>query len=249
MEVKDIFGSGEAINKLIETVEKAVGWFCASIKKKRDTKGSVEEIRCICDVVRDNIDIPIKYEKNGITIDTANMQEVLVRSTQRQMYQEYIKEINIEAIVEKTADKLQSIQAVSDSPVNTAWANSFFDSAGYIDDPELQDFWAKMLASEVIEPGCISKRTLEVVKQLSIEEVKLFDKVVQYVLYFEDCTNSVIDYIIPRDERILSHINISTPDLITLEEAGLVANSANIEERFILNKSEIKNRLFVKNSG
>lgn len=240
VDFEDLVGLSEPITKLIETIGNAIGWFFNPIQRKRDRIADVKTIRAISEVARENLDIPIKYEKNGIRIDTSEYSGIIERSAQRQIYQEFVKEINIEMIAEKAAKKLEKIRVVSKKPVDVGWTNMLLDSIGYTNDPMLQELWAEILASEVIKPGQTSRRTLEVVRRLSVEEAVIFEKVAEYVIYMEDVKNGVVDYFIPQDDSVLETVGISSVDMIRLEDAGLIANSVNVVENFTLRKCDKK---------
>lgn len=96
---------------------------------------------------------------------------------------------NVEAVLEHAAEEVLS-QAdagidASDVPVDQTWAKRFFGSAKHVSDPEMQRFWGRLLASEVITPGSFSTRTVRAVEGLTPEIAQLFEKVAQSVLVGE----------------------------------------------------------------
>jgi len=165
--------------------------------------------------------------------------ELLVRSVERTLYQEVSKELNIEAVIERAAELLKDETVVSSKPVDTSWANALFDSAGYINDPELQKVWGDVLAAEVKEPGQTSMRTLDVLKKISSDEAKLFDKIADYILNAEDLNNHVIDYFVFTDDAVMGQMGVTFPELLKLIGAGLLMyNGGTVSVGYKLNPHE-----------
>lgn len=227
MEISDILGVGKAICKLIDTVENAVGWCFAPVQKRRLAKAEADRISILSKAMSENIQLPSKYERNGLVIDTSDYKEIIERCNHRNLYQEYIKEINIESIVGKTAEILEKKDNVSEEPVDRTWANVYFDSAGYISDLELQELWAKLLAAEIEMPGQTSMRTLEIIRTMSSEEVRLFDKLAEYILNMEDDKNGVIDYFLLLIPPFFQYSGVTFPDILKLVDARILMNTGN----------------------
>lgn len=81
----------------------------------------------------------------------------------------------------RAAEEMPSIEDVSEDPVDDDWAARFFTSAQDVSDPELQLRWSKILARETATPGATSLRTLEVLKNLSASEARLFEESIRDV--------------------------------------------------------------------
>ena len=79
---------------------------------------------------------------------------------------------NLEEIVFISAEKLSG--KVSDSEVDEDWISRFSDIAQNISRTELKTLWAQILAGEIKEPGTFSLRTLELIKNITSEEAKIF---------------------------------------------------------------------------
>jgi uncharacterized repeat protein (TIGR03899 family) len=58
----------------------------------------------------------------------------------------------------------------------TDWRYQFFQMAEQIHNRKMQDLWARILASEVVNPGNFSLRTLAVLTQLTFREANIFEK-------------------------------------------------------------------------
>lgn len=62
------------------------------------------------------------------------------------------------------------------------WLMRFFDAVGNISNDDLQQLWGKVLANEISRPKSCSLRTLDMVRNMSPEEAKIFSILCQYVM-------------------------------------------------------------------
>lgn len=93
------------------------------------------------------------------------------------------------------------------------WTLFFFDKVRIIEDEQLQDIWARILAGEVNQPGLVSKKTMDVLQSLGKEEAELFVKVSSFVL-----GGSIICDDIDLNEKY----GIKFENLLILSELGLL---------------------------
>ncbi|MGX9462245.1 TIGR03899 family protein [Shewanella sp. A14] len=56
------------------------------------------------------------------------------------------------------------------------WRYQFFQMAEQIHNHKMQDLWARILASEIVNPGNFSLRTLAILIQLTFREAQIFEK-------------------------------------------------------------------------
>ena len=56
------------------------------------------------------------------------------------------------------------------------WSHQFFQMAEQIHNRRMQDLWARILASEIVNPGNFSLRTLAILKQLTQREAIILEK-------------------------------------------------------------------------
>ncbi|MCM2528127.1 TIGR03899 family protein [Shewanella algae] len=56
------------------------------------------------------------------------------------------------------------------------WVHQFFQMAEQIHNRKMQDLWARILSSEIINPGNFSLRTLATLKQLTLREAHILEK-------------------------------------------------------------------------
>lgn len=109
------------------------------------------------------------------------------RAGLRLLAEELKKQENIEDIVQRT-DALLSENNDSQEKkedVDQGWIFNFMEGAGKTYDGNLKDYWAKLLAGEIRKPGSFSLRTLDVLRHISNEEAKLFERFSQFVFVQE----------------------------------------------------------------
>lgn len=58
------------------------------------------------------------------------------------------------------------------------WINIYFESAKNASDPYMQAVWAKVLAAELASPGTFSYKTLDVLKNMSADDFRLYEKMI-----------------------------------------------------------------------
>lgn len=108
---------------------------------------------------------------------------VRLRAGQRLVAEEIRKQENIEDIIQRTDALLNNDNGghASNEDVNRGWISNFLEGAGKTYDDNLKDYWAKLLAGEIRQPGSNSLRTLEVLRNISYEEAKLFESMSGFV--------------------------------------------------------------------
>ena len=81
----------------------------------------------------------------------------------------------------RTAELLENIpqQMISDEPIQKTFFNRWRKEAEQIDDDMLRHLWSQVLAHEVVSPGAISFRTMDVVRNLSLEEAQIFQRMIK----------------------------------------------------------------------
>lgn len=85
------------------------------------------------------------------------------------------------------AIELQGNNEQVNPEVEFDWIMRFFDAVGNIGSEELQKLWGKVLAGEMKRSGTCSLRTMDIIRNLSQREAKIFNKLSQYVLQSEGC--------------------------------------------------------------
>lgn len=77
---------------------------------------------------------------------------------------------NVQNVIEQAQQHFVEGEQVSDEPINSDWINRFFTIVEDVSDSEMQKLWAQILAGEIKRPKSYSLRTLELLRNLTIEE-------------------------------------------------------------------------------
>lgn len=227
-----------AVKKLVDTVKQTFGRLYEPIYIPQAAKARAEEIEIISAAISAHPELPIKYNAGYMTIDSSDFNELMNRANNRNVYQELIKQQNIESVVGKTAVLLEAEETVSETPVDKDWASRFFDSVANISSEEMQVLWAKLLAGEVKQPGSFSFRTMEALKNMTSEEAQLFQKVAPFIV------DGGYRKYIPSDRSFLERLGISYLDILKLSECGLVSENTVVFKFY----PKAKDNVFLKNS-
>ncbi len=217
VEIHDVFGLDKPLTKLIETVSGAIGKIYEPIHKRKMANATAEEIRIIGQTLNEAISLPITYSNGSITIDTSDYKSLVQRAGNRLLYQEAIKQDNIENIINYAYEELKQEENITSEPVDEDWTIRFFNCVEDISNEEMQKIWAKILAGEIKQPNTFSLRTLNIMKNLSQKEAKLFQKLSGFVFF-----NFGGMYFIISSGNLLSKYNLAYSELLELEECGLI---------------------------
>lgn len=120
---------------------------------------------------------------------------------------------NLNATVAIAANILKDTpdEQVSDEPVTPAWFARWRREAQIIDDEEMRQIWGRILAEEVKNPHAISLKTLDILKNITGEDARLFCKIVRYR----------INYIIPLPGATIRAYEMS--EILSLQDLSLVS--------------------------
>lgn len=195
----------DVLKKFIATISAGIGKIYEPIHFNRMLK-----------VAKKHIEIPVKYEKNGLSFDTSNYGEIAKRASNRIMFQELTKQKNIENIICEASENLKQAENVSKKPVSDDWALRFFKSVEDISNEKMQEIWGRMLAGEIVTPNSYSYRTMEKLRNMTYSEIKLFEKISKFVVYSKDNC-----FIFSKD-KLLNKYGVSFEDILQLEECDLI---------------------------
>lgn len=206
-------------------------------KKRLETDAEVYQIAEIGKALRESADIPITYNKDGLTISTAD-EEFVKRTQNRLAYQELTKQKNIESVIDHAYEQLKDEADVPNNPVDPDWINRFFNSVAEVSSEDMQRIWGKILAGEVKQPGSFSLRTLQVIKNINKEEAKLFEKIAPFIMSCHaDKDKTFFDSFLFAG-KIMHKYGIYFPDIMRLNDAGLLYENAFITVGFELMPNE-----------
>lgn len=125
------------------------------------------------------------------------------------------QEENVEKIMRKSIDALR--KELPGQTLNKDFVMKYIDEASKINEEDIQDIWVKLLVQENKSSGSISKRTLDIVKNLYPAEAKLFESIAKYSLSngtIHDCFCNKFSFI----------------DISKLQDIGLMKSSDTIEQ-------------------
>lgn len=229
IEISDVLGLSQPLCKLIDTISCGLGKIYEPTNIKRLAKARSEEIRIISESVNDNVMIPVNFDDGCVSISSGDVNDLINRAQNRFLFQQLKKQQNIESTIEIAYKELENEESVSDTPVDDNWISSFFDFVANISDEQMQQIWGKLLAGEISNPGSFSIRTLDVLRKLNQHEAKLFEKNTPYILKcMGDKNHTFDDYFILKNAIEEVSCNITFPDIVSLNEAGLVTLAGDV---------------------
>lgn len=202
MEIKDLTGLSKPLTKLVEVASKGIGTLYKprAIRNEADAEAYKQEV--IANV-----------EAKKMLIEGEAKLELLSRVQNRVVQQEINRQVNLEEIIEKSIPHLDD--NVNDEEVDDDWRMRFFQKAQDVSSDEMQEIWAKILASEVSNPGKISLRTLEVVSNLSKNEAEIF----QTACSLTTNNNAIFKF---KNENAFDKFGLTFSKIILLRDAGLI---------------------------
>jgi len=105
------------------------------------------------------------------------------------------------------------------------WFVRFFEAAGNVNDDDMQQLWAKVLAGEFDSPGSFTLRTIDVLYNLTRNEAKLFEQIAPFVVttlggrpFITDMLN---DFALPA----LRKFGFDTREILLLQDSNLLTES------------------------
>lgn len=133
-------------------------------------------------------------------------------------------------------------EATEDS-VDFDWIMRFFDAVSLVSKEDMLLLWGKLLANEVTNPGDISLRTIDIVRNMTSSEAKSFQELCRYVM---ECGNMLFVFengftAVPDEGEYLSRFNVESNEIIKnrnlnylddinpLMEAGLLVSDHDFE--------------------
>jgi len=195
----------EVINKILDTTSRGFNILYESKRLEKIMK-KIEGIGGNISIT--NGDFSLKIESNENTVD-----EMLIKS----IVDKSIKEIiNVNEILEKTAKLLDTTEEISKEKVDTDWAARYFNTVKDISNEEMKIIWSKLLADEITRPGTISLRTIDLLRNLSSREARLFQSIVS-------CSASIPGTMfILGDDNLRSSFGLGQNDISLMQELNLL---------------------------
>lgn len=215
--------NGKPLEKLLDVVSNAIGTVCKprAIRKEADAKAYELKV--------------ISRAKAEALVESKEIEaEYFNRIEKRITYQQLTKQQNIDNVVDIAVEQLSYEDTVSDKEVNKDWATRFFNIAEDISDEEMQYLWGKILANEVKQPSSYSLRTLDILRNLTVDEAKMFAKMAELALYNPGEKNC---FVFNNTDFFESNLQIGVMNILRLSEAGLLYNEHDLNISFKYNES------------
>lgn len=219
----DITGLGKAaealsvpLAKLVDVCSKGIGKVYEPTNIVRNAKARVKEIELISSAIKDNLDLPIEYSKDGLIITSSSSEDIIQRAQDRLTYQEIKKQQNLESILSNAYNALEYEDNVSEENVDDDWITRFFNISSEVTNEEMQLLWGQILSGEIKKPGTYSLRTLDLLKNITQKEAETFTKISSYIFNLSD------SYFLYNDPTVYKNNNINLVELGILEDIGLI---------------------------
>lgn len=133
-------------------------------------------------------------------------------------------EDNLAKIIEKTNEIISESKLSIASYTKLDWINIYFESAKNSSDIFMQDVWARVLATELSHPDSFSYKTLDVLKSMTADDYRLFEKL----------CDLEIDGVILHKQSIYEKYGLRYIELFKLKELGLLNMDDNCGNTYTL---------------
>lgn len=189
MYIKDLAGLSQPLTRLIEVISSGLGAVSKSYLIRKTAEAKAYELRIMSEAMAEGTKLLINSEYNdgkikalSFTGQPDDLSALQDRVAARVQYQDLQKQQNIESICSTAAETLEQETSVPDAKPEPEWVSRFIDIASGISTEEIQMLWGRILAGEIKQPGAFSLRTLDVLRNLTTQEVKSFVRIANYVI-------------------------------------------------------------------
>lgn len=220
--------------KLMTMVGQAIGKAYEPRHTRKMADAHAYELSTIGAAMREFADINTTYENGEVALFTEDFQRLMKRTENRMVLQEITKEQNIESVLDKAYELLETENDVTDEPVDQDWTRRFFNIIGDVSNSEMQEVWARILSGEIKRPGSFSMRTLETIRNISTDEAKIFQRIIPLIMFKGNV------YFLLSDDDILNKYELSFADIQTLDECGLVDSRGTLSLNLSVSKDKPK---------
>ena len=170
-----------AVEKLLDMTASGVGAVAAPLLMRwnsHEQAGATQRIAQAQEKARETF----KADGGAVSFKAEIAFAECIRSSVR--FQQEKRMANVGSVVQE-AKTLLGDKDVPDVPVNPDWSARFFDDVKDVSSDQLQTIWAQILAGEVETPGRSSLRTLEILKNMTMEDAKIFENFASCLVVYE----------------------------------------------------------------
>jgi uncharacterized repeat protein (TIGR03899 family) len=172
----DLLGLGKGADKLISTIERAIGAIYLPYGMRREADAEayrIEVVETAKTKARALETVELARAQAEATLIFSEAQNDLEGRLQARLrYQALQQQQNIEQIVARAIDQVQP-ESTTDE-VDADWLRGFFEHAQSISGEQMQLLWSRVLALEVGTPGTFSARSLDVLRKMTRREAIAF---------------------------------------------------------------------------
>ena len=207
-----------ALEKLIDYAASGIGSVAGPLLARWHAPRIAEANRIAAEGAGERLQIEAEAQSKAreflLSRDINIIGELDIAETTRQriQFQEEKRQRNIELVVRKAADELGD-KEVEHSEPDHDWTARFFDCIKDVSSEDMQRLWAKVLSGEVESPGRTSLHTLDILRNLTQDDAKMFSSVADYAI--QDFIPSD-----PKDGKGDSYLDYGV--LLCLKECGLL---------------------------
>ncbi len=126
------------------------------------------------------------------------------------------KQSNIEEITRKAITLLSGESEPQN--IENDWITNFFDKSRIVSDSDMQQLWAKVLASEANSSGSFSRKTVNLMSDLEKRDAELFTS----LCGFGWMIGNVVPLVFEAQDTIYNQMGINFNTLSHLENLGLI---------------------------
>lgn len=181
MEIKDLVGAGEAVTRLTEIVKDVIGVVLRPTEHRLLAASRKSEAMSAVDAVHlaERKGVQLAFEDGKYSAKRLPVED---RLATRVHHEEIVRQTNIESIASVAFQQLENRSINTENRPAPDWTVRYFESAKFVSDEQMQLFWGKLLAEEVMQPGSFSLRTLNILSHMSSAEARLFSSLARQVI-------------------------------------------------------------------
>ncbi|HEX3443369.1 MAG TPA: DUF2806 domain-containing protein [Chthoniobacterales bacterium] len=203
--IKDLVGLSQPLTKLLEVCAAGIGKAYEPIGIRLMALAKRSEIGLIADKIKDIGTLSLEgveyrngevhiisrsapslsalplQELNSAKLELGTLQD---RAAARLQFQSQRQQGNVEKIIFHASADLSEESSVPEEKPDEDWVSRFFACAQDISSDQAQQLWGRILAGEIKRPGTFSLRSLDLVRNLSKAEARIFEKIAAWALSY-----------------------------------------------------------------
>lgn len=203
-------GLSEVGKEFINRVSNAIGVAYEPTRMRREAKAKIDVAKAEAEV------------KKVLAIADLEITEVQARGLHRRLVEDGKDQANIEDIMVQAIPHLSA--EAKPEELDEDFVRYLFEKARLVSNEEMQSVWAKILAGEASKAGSFSRRTMDIVAQMSRSDAELFTRFCRSVWMVGNLTPIFTKE--AKASRDNDGYSMSFTDLAELESMGLIQHEA-----------------------